>query len=269
MLQHECRTLHLIARCGLGNRLFAIAAALRLIDNNIFDILEINWEPDQELPLELHEVLNGPFIANRIRPSTGILHSYYTNQSVVPPSATILEMCSVFKLANDPTPIEQIDKEIANSMRKLSFVDDFYKKADNYNVSGRVGLHCRRSDYPFGSGLSGINDTISNHHRFIDQNFAEAIAELWPDKKFFLASDSENTNLMMAKRFGDRLNYAPKTHYPAWTTRSQECMREGIIDFILLSRCDFIVADSASTFSHAAAWMGGKDRIMWKRPRAQ
>lgn len=256
------RVLTLIPRYGLGNRLMAIAAALRLQDRGHFDEIRLCWEPASDLDVSYNDIIdiNGITVIDRaINDTIFVNYVGLPRQARVPLANHVtVEAFDAFTVQGDDIVIDQS----ITSLGRVRFKANYYELADKMNVHGRVGLHCRRSDYPFSRPILSP-DKLTAYHDFLDREFVKAIVTF--PGPYFLASDSARTTDMLSRHLPGAV-YAPKHYYPVWATRPRKTVDEGIVDMILLSRCRQIVADSPSTFSTVAAWFGDLDKMIWLRP---
>ncbi len=258
------RTLKIIPRFGLGNRLIAIASALRLKQLGYFDNIRVQWESSNDLNANFNDLLEINDIT-LTGPEDGDIHVGIPHKHTIPNHNRVtVEVYDLFTVVDDPNNDSvAISREIAASFQKISFLPRFYKLADQYNVTGRIGLHCRRSDYPF-SKPPADQTIIPRYHNLIDKEFAADIKGAYHGP-FFLASDSAKTEAYFTAAFSGLL-MSKKKAYPEWSTRPMDTVIEGVVDMILLSRCKLIVADSHSTFATVAAWMGAIEKFVWVRP---
>lgn len=116
-----------------------------------------------------------------------------------------------------------------------------------------IGIHVRRTDHT----LAIENSPLS---LFIGQ--MKSILEEKPDTCFYLATDDENVEQQLSKRFPliAHQNFSDKK--TRWTERG---MMDAYVDLLCLSRCDRIYGSFGSTFSNMAAVIGGKECIVLKK----
>lgn len=259
------KSLKLIPRYGLGNRLMAVASGIRLVTIEKFDELRVCWYPSGDLDIRITDLMEGPYITEEGEES----ESVYVNYIGLPQDARVpvlpkvtVEAYNPFTCEGDITPPKTINRQLGNALRTLKF-----KINPTLDVAGRIGIHCRRTDFPYVVPRMSAADTDA-HHRRIDRLFADAVAEQFPTEPLFLATDSAETDEHFKRKFGDRLVSSPKQHYPVWCHRPQATVEEGVVDMLLLSRCQKIVADSFSTFSTVAGWLGDIEKLIWQRPKA-
>lgn len=247
---------------GLGNRLIAIASALRLQELGVFKHVSIQWEPHQHLEAEFAEVLNIKDVTVTTHKQSDVV---YPNNGKIPVFDNItVPAAAVFTTEDDRTDRRTTNSQLVQAFKRVRFRPWFYDTADRWDVKDRTGLHCRRTDFTFGGNPSVDRNYVSRYHDFLDKEFVNDIKELYTGP-YFIASDSQQTSEYVTNQLND-VFYTPKQHYPVWCTRSLDTVTEGIIDLILLSRCSKVIADSISTFSVAAALIGNIEKITWTRP---
>ncbi len=247
----------------------AIASAIRLLDRNIFDELQIYWKQSPDLQSDLNDIIkindtNVIDISN-----THILHIdniKIPNGFRIPSNPLVtVKAYDFFTDSQDPIGKMALKDQFSTPIRKIKFRQDLYNKASEINVTNRIGIHCRRTDYPPMKIKLGKAARAKYYHH-LDIDFANAIESMYPDDKLLIASDSLDTTNYFMHRFGDRIIHSPKHNYPIWSNRPQKTVEEGIIDMILLSRCKSLIVDSNSTFCTVAGWFGNITKHMWTRP---
>jgi hypothetical protein len=266
---HQPRILKLIPRHGLGNRLLAIASAVRLLNRGIFDELHICWQPSTDLITKFSDIID--LRCPHIIVESNDIEGRYINYSNLPKDHRIpakesitVEAFDVYTDIDDDNTQDIVRLELIEALKQIKFTQNHYNKADLYDVSNCIGLHCRRSDYPFTKQVLSEKATTQYHDR-LDQLFMKIIMDDYHNQKLFIASDSQKTTNLFVAKF-DNIIHVSKTNYPVWAYRPKLTVDEGIVDMILLSRCKSIVSDSFSTFSLVAAWIGNIERITWIRP---
>lgn len=109
-----------------------------------------------------------------------------------------------------------------------------------------IGLHIRRTDNAMAILYSPLRLFIDVMDREISED---------PAVKFYLASDSEDVKKELTDRYGERVVYSRRP-----TDRdSEEGIREAVVELTALSLCDKIYGSFWSSFSEAAARIGGKE----------
>jgi hypothetical protein len=263
LIHHLDQTIKVIPRFGLGNRLMAIGSALRLQKLGYFRTVRVQWEASGDLNANFSDLLEIDNIVQSSKDPDDIYVGFPNKHRIPNHDRVTVEACDIFTVEDDPTDPNIINKEIAAVFNQIRFKPYLYALADKYDVAGRTGLHCRRSDYPF--SRPPINTgIIPKYHEVLDHGFAANIKTTYPGP-YFLASDSAKTDAYFIEQFPGIIT-VPKKHYPEWSVRPLETVIEGVVDMILLSRCRILVGDSPSTFSTVAAWLGGIEKMIWQRP---
>lgn len=120
-----------------------------------------------------------------------------------------------------------------------------------------VGVHVRRGD-ALTSRAAALYRSSS------DEAFAAAMSRAVaddPSLRFFLATDCEKTQEAFAERFRGRLVSAPKPFVASVLHAPKQGQADALVDLLLLSRTERILATRRSTFGPMAALMG---RIHWQ-----
>ncbi|MBI2046540.1 hypothetical protein HYT26_00045 [Candidatus Pacearchaeota archaeon] len=131
-------------------------------------------------------------------------------------------------------------KGIRNNLRKFS------KKYEFRNI---VGVHARRTEFLLNAdGRGGVSS---------DERFFERMHEILKEKpptKFFLATDSKETEQNFIREFGDKIIVFTGKN---WDKSSKESIQHALIDLLLLARTKHILGTYLSTFTEIAWWLGG------------
>ena len=122
------------------------------------------------------------------------------------------------------------------------FIEEF---AERYDLKDCVGVHVRKGDYRF---TVDRRDKVSS-----DEKFIKRMNEL-PESKFFLCTDSKETEKKFEEIFGDRIITFSKGDRKRSKTSA---IREALIDQLLLSKTKHILGSYLSTFTELAWWFGG------------
>ena len=250
---------------GLGNRLLALSAALRFIDRGYFGRLRIWWNTNDEMGADINDILTinkpvsyGPPLENSANyPLVNLPGTFKV------PIHNRVGVCHYthFKSVEDDNE-QDITEELKHALRHINFNKDLISISDTIDVTNRIGIHCRRSDF-----WANHHELAARHHVKLDRFMADYLEKTYPNDKFFIATDSPYTLLYFEERFGNRIIHYPKAYYPLWRTRNSHSVREAVVDMILLSRCSSIIADSNSTFSLTASWLGRKNKLLWELPK--
>lgn len=257
------KDLYVAPICGIGNRMLAILTALYYkYGDDKYSNASVLWARDLEFCLNHSELLKADIdFINLI----GIYKSYkYEDKShdqVIYEHNThyYVKACNIFKNDNR--------KNVLNWIRSRSryYYDLTTKPAKIPDNS--IGLHCRRSDYGINiKGKVASDEQIMDAHIALDIQFANIIDSMYKTEPLFICTDSAYTLAYFKNRFGDRLNYLPKSQYPKYSNRNETILREAILDFSTLSNCKLIHRDSNSTFSFAASLIKNAKLRTWNRP---
>ncbi len=156
------------------------------------------------------------------------------------------ESGSNFDFEYDRIP-EELKQELLIYIRELRpkdkiFIEEF---AERYDLKDCVGVHIRKGDYRF---TVDRRDKVSS-----DEKFIKRMNEL-PESKFFLCTDSKETEKKFEEIFGDRIITFSKGDRKRSKTSA---IREALIDQLLLSKTKHILGSYLSTFTELAWWFGG------------
>jgi hypothetical protein len=144
-------------------------------------------------------------------------------------------------------------KEILRYLKKLKPLKKLQKRIDEFNSKNRieecVGIHIRRGDF--------VNQKKSIGSFSSDKKFIKKMREILrknPKIKFFLCTDSLETENNFKKLFGKKIINFQKTNFDR---ASVDFIQEGLIDLILLSKTKHILGTYGSTYTEMAWWLGG------------
>ena len=136
-------------------------------------------------------------------------------------------------------------KELKINKKIKERVEDFNKKN---HISDMIGIHNRATDFqnsPDGRGKISTTDL-----------FFKRIKEILKEKpkvKFFLCTDSKETEELYKKEFGKKIFTFPKKN---WDMSSFEASLDALTDLLLLSKTKIILGTYLSTFTEMAWWFG-------------
>ena len=123
-----------------------------------------------------------------------------------------------------------------------------------------VGVHIRRTDHA--TTLGRAPHAVSPTWLF---EAAMRLSSLRSGTRFFLATDDPAAQRRIVARFGARVVTYPKT---SLDRSDRQSIRDALVDWLLLSRCDRMLATPLSSFSEEAAVKGGITprivRIPWR-----
>lgn len=134
----------------------------------------------------------------------------------------------------------------------IKFREEYWERVNNILPANEkyVGIHIRRTDH-----LAAIEKSSTEAFlKMIDKIICEA-----PQTKFFLATDDFNEERRLRTLYGNRL--IVQLH-KEWGRMNREQMTSGIIDFLCLLRCEYILGSHSSVFSYFAAKFGDKELIV-------
>lgn len=147
----------------------------------------------------------------------------------------------------------KLREELLRHIRKLEphksikrVIEGFIKTNNWKNITG---LHVRRTDFQL--TLDG-RGKVSTDEKFFTQ--MEKILSKNPKTRFFLATDSKETERKFINRFGSKIITYPKK---GWDKSSSEFTKEALIELLLLSKTHRILGTYMSTFTEMAWWFGG------------
>lgn len=251
--------------CGLGNRLLVLSAGIRFLNKGYFKSMKVCWRPSEDLLATIEDVLtlDGPITYGLPYPEGTHLPLQNMPNTVRVPITDKINVChfATFRSSKDD-PDADLTNEWKEALKSIHFRRDLTAIADTIDVSDRIGIHCRRSDF-----WAQNHETAARCHVKLDRFFVNYLKSVYPDKKFFLATDSPYTLINFEEGLGDQIIHFPKTSYPIWRTRNSKSVKEAVVDMILLSRCSSIIADSDSTFSLVASWLGNIEKTRWQIPK--
>ena len=111
-----------------------------------------------------------------------------------------------------------------------------------------VGIHIRRRDH---------TKSINNSPKALFVDRMKAILSENAETTFFLATDCEETERDLVGLFDERIFVLPKRSRDRDTP---ECITDGFVDMLCLSRTTRIIGSAWSSFSRAASQIGRIER---------
>lgn len=133
----------------------------------------------------------------------------------------------------------------------LKFRDAFQKEAERLIPDENVvGLHIRRTDH----AVSIMSSKTENFEKKMDD-----ILEKDSEVLFFLATDDKNEEDKLKAKYGEKIIIQKNKK---WGRATIDEMKSGIIDFICLSRCRYIIGSQGSGYSRMAALYGNKELVI-------
>ncbi|MQM29853.1 MAG: hypothetical protein CRU78_04580 [Candidatus Accumulibacter phosphatis] len=252
---------------GLGNRLRALASATAIARQSDRDLVLI-WTPDNHCECRIEDLFeyHGEVLVNEkhLDLSTADCFSYMEIESgsckdkYIPlVSGRDLYIRSAYVINNE---LSSWEKENA-VLRELKPVAAVQKLIDSVAASGRVGLHVRME------GSAGTDHNSYDHednwlpesHKELNlwrgrshyDSFIARIEKMISEdgsRRFFLAADTPEGYHALAERYPDRLVYLRRTVFD----RSIDQLRYALADAVLLSRCQYLLGSTWSSFSELA-----------------
>ncbi len=257
---------------GLCNRLKCIVSALRMGEQTSRQIF-LRWGKTYTMGADFSELFDFPIIkkdGGEIK-DRGAVHCKTFEEGYSNTPCLLLDTWRLLLKKGEvgenfakvypekDTPIidleyERISQEIKNkflpyfkqfvpaaSLRKE--IESFSQEKD---IPNAIGIHARRTEFLMNADGRGQVST--------DERFFEAMEGMDKEVKFFLATDSDETEKNFMKRFGERVIVFPKTN---WNKDTRRSMEEAVIDLFLLSKTKYILGTYLSTFTEVAWWLGG------------
>jgi hypothetical protein len=153
----------------------------------------------------------------------------------------------------DRVPLN-LREEILIYLKKLKPLKKLQKKIDEFNYKNKiwdcVGVHIRRGD--FVSQKKDWKGRFSGDEKFIKK--MREILKKTPKQRFFLCTDSLETENKFKELFGKRIINFKKTNFDRANVLA---VQEGLIDLMLLSKTKHILGTYGSTYTETAWWFGG------------
>lgn len=152
---------------------------------------------------------------------------------LIPQKAIYIHTCHDFYPSHDNfswvKPIPSIQKKIDEVAER--FMDN------------TVGVHIRRTDHIHSIRESPLDGFILEMEECLKQD---------PSTRFFLATDDEDTELVLKARFKERIIIQQKR----FGRDSVAAIQDAVVDLFALSKTNLILASYSSLFSETAAILG-------------
>jgi len=152
----------------------------------------------------------------------------------------------------------KVKEEILKYLKKIKPIKKIRNKVAEFerknNIKDCVGVHMRRGDFLNGKDKLGL---ISDDEGFISK--IRELIKVNPEERFFLCTDSEETQQKFKKLFGDRIITFTKTNFDRLGVIFTQ---EGLVDLLILSKTKRILGTYGSTFTEMAWWLGDCKPIM-------
>lgn len=262
------RTLHYVARFGLGNRLLPLLSMIRLLKLGVVDYCVIDWLENTHCGASFDNLfshnLDGLHIAST--PYIGEVQNCWNHMNIQDINGVMLDtitrpFCTWNAIFCDDDLCRQdsIAAGIRDAAQHLIF-KHYYKLDQTY-----IGLHCRRTDsltHPTGAIYLDADDpsNLNLIHYLINEQFLEFIAKhITDDRPLFLSTDSTEALTFLRSIFGDRLkslNITLPTYQRYIPIRDYASTIGAMLDFTALTQCEMILGDGNSTFANVASIIG-------------
>ncbi|MBA3609082.1 MAG: hypothetical protein H0W43_11350 [Chthoniobacterales bacterium] len=248
------------------NRLDVITTGYVLAKERGQDEIEVVWPVNVEMPASFHHLFSrlpgGRVTEGNIDP--GLLRNYYAATASLPEDYRTSEFyCEMLgRLVTNLHP--EVQREVE------AFAEENF--GDRPAELGPIGVHVRRLD-PF-----SVVQALYPHAPATDLQFRRsergmplcefaqplryyeaAMKSCPPESRFFISTDSEEAFRWLQARFGGRV-FRRQTLLDNRTSIAG--VREGLVDLLLLSRCNALIGTARSSFSRTAALAGKRPLLM-------
>jgi len=146
----------------------------------------------------------------------------------------------------------KVENDILKYLKKIKPLKKIRKKISEFerknSIKNCTGIHIRRGDYLAGKDRLGF---VSEESLFI--NRIKELIDINPKERFFLCTDSKETQEKFKKIFEDKIITFTKTNFDRLGVIFTQ---EGLIDLLLLSKTKRILGTYGSTFTEMAWWLG-------------
>lgn len=255
------KTLIVIPRGGLGNRVRVVNSAYRLC-KKLGCKLYVVWQLTPELNCRydnLFKVMEGITVVNTgARSSRGLELLCDSAAKIINRSVGFYDDSTrddlVRKISDEMLPLQRtVVARVNDGFYATNLPPDWLSPhetlvAEIDSVCSRfpmhtVGIHIRRRDNQESVQVSRTESFIEKMDEMIQQN---------PEVKFFLATDCMSTQVLLCGRYGKNIFTREKV-----LNRNEPAgIQDALIDMYCLSRTDFIVGSYWSSFSEVASLLG-------------
>lgn len=150
---------------------------------------------------------------------------------------------------------EEVKQDVLKWIKKVEVKQDILKQVDEFykknNIVDLIGIHLRRTDFKQSPDGRGEISTDESLFQKIDE-----ILKKNPNQKFFLCTDSKETENLVKNKYKDKIIIYPKTKAVEWDMTKPEASRCALIEVLLLSKTKKILGTYLSTFTELAWWFG-------------
>ena len=237
---------------GLGNVLRVMKSVYSLRECGFREI-QIFWNPNNQQPLEFYEIFKDAIIpVCQSLPNNTLI--WKSDEKMIP-----FEFFSELEMRYEnlliTTCFDFFKPDDNTFLKKCVFLDQFQKYTDKLieNRDITVGLHIRRSDFIIdGRELS----EVSSFKNLIDKEL-----NINSNTNFFIATDDILVENELKAYIGlENVIIHPKKN--GYNRFSKEYTKDGIIDFLALSKCRKIIGSKGSSFSIIASKINDINRIV-------
>ncbi len=147
---------------------------------------------------------------------------------------------------------QEIKKTILKEIKKFKPSKEIKKEVEKYtkkyDFKNMIGVHVRRTDFQTSpDGRGKISDNMTFFKRM--NEFVKKDNSI----KFFLCTDSKETEKEFKKIFGEKII---SSHKSDWNMSSYQASKDSLVDLLLLSKTKNILGTYLSTFTEIAWWFG-------------
>lgn len=257
------RTLVVFPIGGLANRLRAAASGW-LLARACGRSFHLNWTPGPYCGAVWSDLFQNPFPAASVDPAAlrADKRLYHDDERALLPENTVRAIC------DDPRPVIGIQTNqpfrppgcadfraargaFYRSLEPVAAVENELRRfTGEADVREMVGVHIRRGDLISDKGLNPYS--ISPIGDFIKSCRKELAARR--PRGFFLATDSPRDERRLRREFGASV-FSRSGRVMDWD--SVAGVRDALIDWLLLSRTQFVIRSYYSSFSKEACAVNG------------
>ncbi|MEK6850858.1 MAG: alpha-1,2-fucosyltransferase [Nanoarchaeota archaeon] len=137
-------------------------------------------------------------------------------------------------------------RKLRPSKAIINAVNKFIKKND---IKKAIGVHIRRGD--FVNYWDG-RDKVSSDEKYFKKMSGVILKN--PRTKFFLTTDSMETQKKFVEKFGKSIIISPNKNFNRGTKKAT---KDALVDLFILSKTKKIFGAYLSTFTEMAWWFGG------------
>lgn len=228
--------------CGLCNRLDVIVTGYLLAAARGEEAVELRWPLNAHLPVSFHALFThlpfGPVVEREIEPARE--EEFWLEAAALPDDYRNTPLYTQVLRRVLDCAVPEIKSDVQ------AFVDAHFRGESGTRT---IGVHIRRTERP---------RPICNFAQPL--RYYEAAMKSFPrDTRFFVSTDAQDAFRWLQRRFGPRVFQRPKAH----DNRSDVGgVREGLVDMLLLSRCNGIIGTFGSSFSGMAVAAAGCRALM-------